>query len=324
MVVFYTIKKQESMLFSRKVSFFIVFARAIKYALQNIVRNLGMAFITVTILTLALVSVNTLLGLRGLTAAAIKAVEQQVDVSVFFTPSATDAQIEQVKNYIYEVAAVSKSDYISPAQALAAFRERHSTDTDIVKSLDVLETNPLGAILIVRTKDTADYKKILTALASDNFKSIIQKRSFEDRGKIVENVELLTSRLAQFSLGLALLFACIAILIIFNAIRVAIYTQREEISIKKLVGATNGFIRAPFLIEATIYVALAIGATAFIIAFMTRVIDPFLGPLFAQDGFSLYNIFFKDGALVFAVEFAIVLLVAWITATLAMRKYLRT
>lgn len=283
-----------------------------------------MAFITITILTLALVSVNTLLGLRGLTAAAIKAVEQQVDVSVFFTPSATEAQIEQVKNYIYEVAAVNSSDYINPDQALAAFRERHSTDTDIVKSLDVLETNPLGAILIVRTKETGDYKKILTALSSDNFKTIIQKRSFEDRGKIVENVQLLTSRLAQFSIGLAMLFACIAILIIFNAIRVAIYTQREEISIKKLVGATNGFIRAPFLIEATIYVAIAVGVTALIIASMTRLIDPLLGPLFAQDGFSLYNVFFQHGALTFVIEFAIVLLVAWLTATLAMRKYLRT
>lgn len=312
------------MSFSHRVSILIVFGRVIKYALQNIARNIGLAFITVTILTLALVSVNTLIGLRGLTGAAIKAVEQQVDVSIFFTPSATDAQIEQVKNYVYEVAAVSKSDYISPDQALAAFRDRHSTDTDIIKSLDVLEENPLGAILVVRTKDTMDYKKILTALSADNFKSIIQKRSFEDRGKIVENVQLLTSRLERFSIGLATLFALIAILIIFNAIRVAIYTQREEISIKKLVGATNGFIRAPFLIEAFIYVALSIVATAIIIGFMARVLDPYLGPLFAQDGFSLYNVFFGQGVEMFAVEFLIVLLLAWITAAFAMRKYLRT
>jgi len=312
------------MSFKHQVSFFIVVGRAIKYAFQNVARNLGMTIITITILTLALVSVNVLIGLRGLTKAAIVAVEQQVDVSIFFTASATEAQIEQVKNYVYEVAAVSKSDYISPEQALEAFRARHDADADIVKSLDVLEENPLGAILVVRTKDTADYKKILTALASDNFKTIIQKRSFEDRGRIVENVQMLTNRLAQFSLGLAILFACIAVLIIFNAIRVAIYTQRDEISIKKLVGATNGFIRAPFLIEAMLYVAVAIGATAGLIASLARVIDPLLGPLFIQGGFSLHSLFFGKGALMFAVEFFIVLLIAWLTATLAMRKYLRT
>ena len=312
------------MSFEHRVSFFIVCARVCKYAVQNIARNFGMTFITITILTLALISVNTLLGLRGLTGAAVKAVEQQVDVSIFFTPRATEAQIEQVKNYVYEVASVTESDYISPAQALATFRERHVADADIVKSLDVLEENPLGAILVVRTKDTEDYKKILTALSSDNFKTIIQKRSFEDRGKIVENVQLLTSRLEQFSLGLAILFALIAIMIIFNAIRVAIYTQREEISIKKLVGATNGFIRAPFLIEAAIYVAVAVGVTAFVIAAMTKLIDPFLGPLFAQGGFSLYGLFFDRGGFVFLVEFVIVLFVAWITATIAMGKYLRT
>jgi cell division transport system permease protein len=324
MVEFCTTKKQENMSFEHRVSFFIVCARACKYAVQNIVRNFGMTFITITILALALISVNTLVGLRGLTGAAVKAVEQQVDVSIFFTPSASEAQIEQVKNYVYEVAAVTKTDYISPSQALTMFRERHATDADIVKSLDVLEENPLGAILVVRTKDTADYKKILTALASDNFKTIIQKRSFEDRGKIVENVQLLTSRLEQFSLGLAILFALIAVMIIFNAIRVAIYTQREEISIKKLVGATNGFIRAPFLIEAAIYVAVAIGLTAAVIAGMTKMIDPFLGPLFAQDGFSLYGLFFSQHGLLFFVEFGIVLAIAWITATFAMSKYLRT
>ena len=312
------------MSFEHRVSFFIVCARACKYASQNIVRNFGMTFITITILTLALISVNTLLGLRGLTGAAVKAVERQVDVSIFFTPRATETQIEQVKNYVYEVASVTKTDYISPTQALATFRERHATDADIVKSLDVLEENPLGAILVVRTKDAEGYKKILTALSSDNFKTIIQKRSFEDRGKIVENVQLLTSRLEQFSLGLAILFALIAIMIIFNAIRVAIYTQREEISIKKLVGATNGFIRAPFLIEAAIYVAVAIGVTAFVIAAMTKLIDPFLGPLFAQDGFSLYGLFFDRGGFVFLVEFVIVLFIAWVTATIAMGKYLRT
>ncbi len=312
------------MSFEHRVSFFIVCARACKYASQNIVRNFGMTFITITILTLALISVNTLLGLRGLTGAAVKAVERQVDVSIFFTPRATETQIEQVKNYVYEVASVTKTDYISPTQALATFRERHATDADIVKSLDVLEENPLGAILVVRTKDAEGYKKILTALSSDNFKTIIQKRSFEDRGKIVENVQLLTSRLEQFSLGLAILFALIAIMIIFNAIRVAIYTQREEISIKKLVGATNGFIRAPFLIEAAIYVAVAIGVTAFVIAAMTKLIDPFLGPLFAQDGFSLYGLFFDRAGFVFLVEFVIVLFIAWVTATIAMGKYLRT
>jgi len=323
MAALFTTKKQGSMSFNHRVSFCIVCARVVKYAFQNLWRNAGIAFITITILTLALVSVNALFGLRALTTAAIAAVEHQVDVSIFFNPRATPEQIEKIKNYVYQVAAVTKSDYISPEQSLAAFRERHSTDPDIIKSLDVLDNNPLGAILVVRTKDTADYKKILTALAADEFKTVIQKRSFEDRGRIVENVQLLTSRLERFSAGLALLFALIAILIIFNAIRVAIYTQRDEISIKKLVGATNGFIRAPFLIEAFVYVALSLSTTALLIALAARVIDPYLGPLIASGGFSLYNTFFHAWYLIFGLQFALVLTVAWLTAALAMRQYLR-
>src|SRR3989344_3984075 len=261
MAALFTTKKQGSMSFNHRVSFCIVCARVVKYAFQNLWRNAGIAFITITILTLALVSVNALFGLRALTTAAIAAVEHQVDVSIFFNPRATPEQIEKIKNYVYQVAAVTKSDYISPEQSLAAFRERHSTDPDIIKSLDVLDNNPLGAILVVRTKDTADYKKILTALAADEFKTVIQKRSFEDRGRIVENVQLLTSRLERFSAGLALLAA--------------------------------------------------------------RVIDPYLGPLIASGGFSLYNTFFHAWYLIFGLQFALVLTVAWLTAALAMRQYLR-
>lgn len=317
------IKKRENMSFSRRVSWVIVMGRVVRYAFQNMWRNFGLAVITITILTLALVSVNALYGLRALAGAAITAVERQVDVSVFFSPRATAEQIEQVKSYIYEVAPISNSDYVSPEQALDAFRERHAGDDDIVRSLDVLEENPLGAILIVRTKDTADYKKILTALSADEFSGVIQKRSFEDRGKIVENVQLLTSRLERFSLGLAVLFACIAVLIIFNAIRIAIYTQREEITIKKLVGATNGFIRAPFLIEAFLYVAISLGATAALVSVAVRVVDPYLGPLFVGGGFSLYETFFGEWLVIFGSQFAVVLGVAWMTAAIAMRKYLR-
>ncbi|MCX6781104.1 MAG: permease-like cell division protein FtsX [Candidatus Magasanikbacteria bacterium] len=307
-----------------RISFLTVWGRAGKYALQNLARNIGMVFITITIVTLALVSVNALLGLRALTNAAVTAVEHQVDVSIFFTTAATPDQIQKVKDYVYQVASVSNSDYVSPDQALATFKERHSDDPDIIKSLGVLDSNPLGAILVIHAKEATDYQKILTALSADEFKTIIQKRSFEDRSKIVRNVELFTSRAQLISFGLACLFALIAILIIFNAIRVAIYTQREEIAIKKLVGATNAFIRAPFFIEVFVYVTAAFAATAGLIGALSRALDPYLGPIFTGNGFSLYEYYFGSWISTFGLQYVVVLLLAWLTAMLAMRKHLRT
>lgn len=310
---------------SSKVSFFTVFGRVTRYALQNMWRNFGLALITVSILVLALISVNALIAVHALTGAAIKAVEKQVDISVFFTPGAKVEQIDAVKEYVGKFSEVQKLDYIDADQALADFRSRHVDNPEITKSLDVLDTNPLGSILIIRTKDTSGYRHILDSLAAqEQYAPFIQKRSFENRAKIVDRVQLVTSRIATFSLVLAALFALIAVLIVFNTVRVAIYTQREEISIKKLVGATNGFVRAPFFIEGFIYVALSVGITAGLIIASARVVDPFLGPLFTDGGFSMRELFFAQWYNSFGFEFVALLMLTWITSIIAMRKYLRT
>ncbi len=310
---------------SSRVSIGTVLGRVTIYALQNMWRNIGIAIITISILVLALISVNTLFAVRALTGAAIAAVNKQVDISIFFTPGTTTEQINAVKKYMQQFPEVATMDFIDANDALAAFRTRHADNIEITKSLDVLETNPLGSILIIRTHDPKDYRYVLGSLAAQtSYTSFIQKRSFEDRVKIVDRVQLITSRVADFALALASLFALIAVLIVFNAVRVAIYTQREEIGIKKLVGATNGFIRAPFFVEGFFYCAISLSIVACCMYFTARMVDPFLGPLFTDGGFSLHELFFAHWWRVFGVEFLILLFITCGTTALAMRKYLRT
>ncbi len=309
---------------NHRASFFIVVGRVFRYAFQNILRNFGLAIITISILVLSLISVNTLLAVKSLTAAAVHAIEKQVDISVFFVPEATEKQVDEVRAYMAQFNSVTTVDVISREDALAAFKARHADNPEILKSLAVLETNPLGAIVVVHTKDAKDYKVILDSFEKQTqFNSIVQRRSFEDRGKIVERVEFLTARAQDGALGLAALFALIAVLIVFNAIRVAIYTQREEISIKKLVGATNGFIRAPFFIEGFVYVSVSVGIVAGIMHIATRYIDPFLGPLFSGGGFSLHATFFQNSGQLFGIELVALLAITWMTSVIAMRKYLQ-
>lgn len=312
------------MSFRKSGHFYITAGRIVAHALQNIRRNLGLAVVTIMILVLSLISVDALLTVRELTVAAVKAVEQQVDLSIFFTPESSAEQIAAVQKFVSVFPEVTRVDFLSREQALATFRERHKASPEILKSLEILDENPLGAIMVIHTKDTGDYKKIMAALSAKEFETIIQRRSFEERGQVVERVEAWTARAQQFSLWLAVLFCAIAILIVFNTIRVAIYTQREEISIKKLVGATNGFIRAPFFVEGFIYVAVAAAIITGLIALAARVIDPLLGPMFVDGGFSINKLFFVGWQKTLAVEFSLTLLIVWATAWFAMRRHLRT
>lgn len=282
-----------------------------------------MVIITISILTLAMLAVNVLLAVRGMTTAALTSMADQVDVTVYFEPKATTVAVEQVKNMVSAWPQVQSLDFLNAEQALATFKARHEANAEITSSLILLENNPLGAILIIHAKKTSDYQEILAALDRPEFKSLVQRRSFEDRSAILQRVSLFTEKAQALSLGLAAVFAIIALLIIFNAMRVAIYTQREEISIKRLVGATNGFIRAPFFVESAWYVIVCMALVVAGLLVGVRVLDPYLGPLFTGNGFSLEKFFFASAWQPLGMEAIILLVVVWGTSFLAMRRYLR-
>ncbi len=307
-----------------RANFLIVWGRIIAHAGQNMWRNASLALVTITILVLSLISVNALLAVRAATTAAVTAVNKQVDLSLFFEPAAPEKTITDIVAYLQAVPNVTSVEYTNPDQALAAFRARHANNDEILKSLDVLGENPLGALVVVHAGSAGDYPAIISLVQAQPWNTLIQQRSFEDKTQIASRVELLTSRARTGSIVLAILFSLIAIMIIFNTVRVAIYTQRDEIAIKKLVGATNGFIRAPFFVEGFVYVVIACAVVIGLLAATARVVDPFLGPLFSDGGFSLHTLFFAAPYELLVAETIIVLLLTWITSAFAMRRYLRT
>jgi cell division transport system permease protein len=101
--------------------------------------------------------------------------------------------------------------------------------------------------------------------------------------------------------GLTILFAIIAFLIIFNTIRVAIHTHSMEISIKRLVGANNWFIRGPYIVEAFLFTALSVAITVGAVLFALRWIDPYLTVIFA-NGFNLTSYYTLNLVPIFGAE----------------------
>lgn len=303
---------------------FVVCGRIVRHALHGIARNIGISIITITIMVLALVSVNALLAVRALTTAAVAAIGEQVDLTFYFTRSATQEQIDGVKLYVTKFPEVASLELVDRARALELFRARHASNPAVLKSLELLPDNPFGAYLVVRARDTGKYDRIVRSIEAQPWQSFIQRRSFADRARVIERINGVTARTQQFSLWLSALFIGIAVLIIFNAVRMAIYTQREEISIKKLVGATNGFIRAPFFIEGTLYVLLAFTVVIALVYSAARYIDPLLGTLFVHNGFTLQRYFFSPWYTLLTGELCAALVITWMTAAFAMRRYLRT
>ncbi|MEK7644249.1 MAG: permease-like cell division protein FtsX [Patescibacteria group bacterium] len=298
------------------------FLRIIKFSLQDIVRNLSLSLTTILILILMLLSINTLIGVRILTQEAITSIKNQIDVSIYFNAEAKDAEIGEVKTYLSSFPEVLTSTYFTSAETLAKFKEMYRDSPKILETIEELGGNPLGAMLVVKTRDPKDYVKIIKALSVPEYDTIIEAKTFGDTEKAIEKIQVITNQVEKFSLALTSIFALISFIIIFNTIRVAIFTHRTEISIKKLVGASNWFVRGPYLVESLLFSIIAVVISFGTVRFAARFSDPYISAIFERSGI-LTNYVNSHIMELVGVQFAAVLALTFATSLLAMRKYLR-
>lgn len=298
------------------------FLRIIKFALQDIVRNAGLSAMTILILVLMLLSVNTLVVINVLTNEAVNSVESQIDVSVFFSPVASEEDISEVKEYVASFPEVVETVYLTREEILAEFREEHKNNPEVLASLDELGENPLGATLVIRTDNPESYAKIVQALTVPEYQDIIEAKTFGDTEQAIERIHTITRQVERFALAISVLFAVIAFLIIFNTIRVAIYTQRIEIAIKKLVGASNWFVSGPYLVESLIFTLLSVFFTSILVYLSLRLLDPYMAVIFGGTSI-LTNYYFSHIIFLLSIQFGSVLLLTVLSSLLAMRKHLK-
>jgi len=141
---------------------------------------------------------------------------------------------------------------------------------------------------------------------------------------VIERLSGLSDQIQKIALGVTVIFIIISFLVVFNTIRIAIYTHREEIGIMKLVGASNWFVRIPFLIEGVLY---AFFATVITIAILAPVLG-FLAPHLNDAFFASYNInisqFFETHLLsLIAYQFLGAAFLNMASASFAISRYLK-
>lgn len=277
---------------------------------------------TILILLLMLLSVNTLFLIRVLTTKATDNIRDQIDVSIYFDPTASKEQIEEVSAFVSSFPEVIDATSLTSDEVLQQFREQHKDNPHILASLDELEENPLGSTMIIRTKEPADYQKIIAALSVPEYQKIVEAKTFGDTEKAIERIDLITQQIERLSLGVTLFFGLIAFLIIFNTIRIAIYTHRIEIAIKKLVGASNWFVRGPYIVESFLLSMISVAITIGLVFLATRIMDPYLTVVFGASGVLTDYLRLHFVPLV-GIQFFAVLLLTLASSMLAMRRYLR-
>lgn len=300
--------------------FLLSFGRIIKFSFQDIFRNIWLSIVTVTILILALFSINMLLVVRVISQASVGAVKDKIDVSVFIKADTSEEKIINLKQQLENLDGVKKVDYISQAQALEIFRQKYQNNSNIIQALQELGTNPLTATLIIKPKDTSNSDILINDLNKIN-DDIIESKDFTDHKLILERINNITKKVSDAGMILSSIFVFISILVVYNAIRVAIYTHRKEIAIMRLVGASTSFIYMPFLLSGLIYALVGILAIVALFYPFLSLLQPYLEAFFIDYQINIIQYYNSNFIYIFGLQLAGAALINIIASFIAVRKY---
>jgi len=253
---------------------FTTLGRIIKSGLINFWRNGWLSTATVLIMTVALITWTSIFLSNVVLTSVLDVLAEKVDVSVYFNLDTKEPDILALKTKLESLKEVASVKYVSTDQALEIFKNRHANDDVLLKSIQELDTNPLEASLNILAKDSAQYAAIASFLSQDQYKNIISNVNYTENKVVIDRLNNIIRVLRESGLVAGLILAFIAFLVAFNTVRLAIYSSREEITVMKLVGASNWFVRGPFIVEGVLHGMIAS-------AFSFMVIIPgigFLGP----------------------------------------------
>ena len=261
------------------------FKRLLKFGWTGFLKNREASMVTAFVVTLAVFLVSVWIVFQGFSQGLMAEVKNQMGISVYFQREATEQQIAQVQTKLKEQfpKAIKKIQYVSSEEALTIFKKKHAGESLYLKALEEAGPNAIRPSLDITAYQEGQYKTI-TDYLEKTFPSLIYQVDYLNRQKIIDKAFSLIKRINYFSLTVGLVLVILLILVVFNTVRLAIYSMKDELETMKLVGAPSWFAWGPFVWQGVIY-----GLIGFVVTDM--VFLPLIAWLSPQLSFLLPNFY---------------------------------
>ncbi|MCG8500090.1 MAG: permease-like cell division protein FtsX [Firmicutes bacterium] len=241
-------------------------------------------------------------------------IQDEQEIRAFIDESMTAEQVQEIGRQIEDLAFVRECRLETKEQALENLREDLGEGNErILEGLD--EDNPLRDAYIVKLKDIAYTREVAGEISSIDGIAVVREAE-EAVDKLLNIMEVIR----MFSLGIMILLAFIAVFIISNTIKLAVFARRKEINIMKFVGATDWFIRWPFIVEGMVIgligAVIALVLTGYGYSYTTEYISQNLGMFRLRQ----FDEVFEGVALIFI---SLGTTIGALGSAISIRKYLR-
>lgn len=229
-----------------------LFLRIIKTAWQGFWRNGWLSLVAIFIMVQVLLLVGIFLSLNVGVGQAIQAINNQIDLAVFFKDYVPTADITGFQTKIEGLDNIKSVEFVSQEEALAKYVSNSQHNQELIEAIDG-DASFFPASLEVKVVNPDLLEQVIKQIKDDDSNGIIATTSWEKNQVVIEKLRKINRLLALGNVVVSLILLIIALLIIFNTIRITIFTRKEEIEIMKLVGATDWYIRWPFVLEGVLY-----------------------------------------------------------------------
>lgn len=300
--------------------------RILKAGVQNFIRNATLAIAAMAVMVITLTIILTSFIANATFANTIQQINDKIDISVYLSDQITTQEKDQLVADIAKLSNVKSVEYISKDDVLALYKEQNKNNIDLLLAISQTD-NPLPATIVIKPNDPNKIQEIKDFLESEDVKVLqSEETSYSgDRKEAIDRISAATRFIRQAGIAGIIVFALISMLIIFNTIRMAIFNRRDELTIMRLLGASNWFIRGPFVVETIIYGVLS----AVISVVLVNTIFAVSSSAFGASSLGLldiqfsYDYFAKYFWFIFIGQLLIGIFIGAFSSVIATRRYLK-
>ncbi|MCX7615265.1 MAG: permease-like cell division protein FtsX [Clostridiales bacterium] len=288
----------------------------IKYFIEQGVKSIFlhgfMSFAAISVMTACLIITASFALIAFNIDRMIAEVESQSEITVYIDDKLPEADARSLIKQISAIQNVQDAEFVSKERALEEFKKQLGGNASLVSGLE--NDNPLRHSFRIKMKDIS-----LHAQTVEELKKIPQIASVSSRLDISQKLVKIRSVTNALSIMLIALLGAVSVFIISNTVKLATFTRRDEIAIMKMVGATNSFIRAPFIIE-----GFLLGVTSAVLSFFLQWgLYSYLGKTIIE-GIGIISLipFNQVGSTVFSIILLAGIVIGMGGSLLAIRKFL--
>jgi cell division transport system permease protein len=247
-------------------------------AFKNLRLNLLMSVTAVTTTAVCILILGMGMLVDAHVEGIVRNVGQDVAITAFFPEDIGQERIDEVVSSVEGYPEVNESVYVSKEEALEKFRETFAEQPDIAGSIS---SDVLPASIEIQLRNSSDSNAVADRLRAEGF----QDDEIRYPQQTVDRLNQITGYMTWGLRGATALFFVASVLLIFNTIRLSIFARRKEIEVMKLVGASDSFVRTPFVLEGLVQGLIGALPAALLVVWMNSL---FVG--WAQENLPFFPI----------------------------------